>query len=223
MKARAFALALALGVVACDLAAEDLSTVGFQLLPVRYGVDSRLLNVPPSFWKLRCATDASVCCRAFDCNALPLECRADACVTNFRFEAPVVIDLRAEAPALTRVGAQHRSTLVVSRLLVDAENGLNTDLPPLELWLAPVAVTTANHPLAERFAVLPALGAHRRRLGTVVEIPVAAQQAFARYARAWGAFNLIAAAPLALPSTQMPLQGSATLTVTIELSAALDL
>jgi hypothetical protein len=205
-----------------ELVEPDLSTLHFQLLPMKYAVDARLLSVPATFYRLRCGEDEGVCCRAFDCAVLPLLCRQDACVTDFRFEAYVTVDLRAEAPALTRLGVQHRSALVVSRLHVDAENALNMDLPPLELWLAPVHVNTANHPDAEHFATLPALPAQRRRTGAVVEVPPAAQAAFARYARAWGAFNMIAVAPLGIASTDRPLAGNAAMTVRIELAASLD-
>jgi hypothetical protein len=207
----------------CGLVEDDVSTVGFELMPVKYGIDTRLLNVPAAFWRLRCTPERDVCCEVFPCGSIPLVCQESACVTDFSFEAYATVDLRAEAPALTRLRANQVTDLYVTRIRYDADNLLNLDMPALDLYMAPVAVTTASDPQAEKFATLPALRAGAKARRVTVDVPIKSRELFARYARAWGAFNLIATAPVAIRSTMQPLAGQAVMTVVMEIGASLDL
>lgn len=222
MRTRLAALAALLAAAGCDLR-QDISTVRFQLLPVTYLVSTELLHVPPVFWRLRCTPERNTCCEVFDCAAIPLLCREQACVTDFSFETYGTIDMRAAAPAVTRLKLGEVAALTVSRLRFDARNQLNVDLPPLSLYLAPVEVITASHPDAERFATIPALPARSRVDDGVLDVSAESQEAFARYARKWGVFNLIVTAPVSIQSTQTPLRGFAAMDVIIEISATLDL
>jgi hypothetical protein len=68
-------LLLALG-SGCGLIDPDVTTIRFELMPIKYGVDTRMFSVPPAFWRLRCGSDSNVCCQAIDCTAIPLVCAA---------------------------------------------------------------------------------------------------------------------------------------------------
>jgi hypothetical protein len=199
------------------------TTVRLSLLPVKYGIDTRLLGVPPEFWSLRCSPEENRCCEAFNCNLVPLVCKQNACATDFKFEAYATVDLRSEAPALTRVGAGERSRLTISNIRFDAQNDLNTDLPALDLYMAPLEVQTASDPRAQKFARIPLLKAGRTVTGGAVQLYRGSGDTFARYARAWGAFNMIVNAPIDVRSTMTPLAGQAAMIVTIEVAASLDL
>jgi hypothetical protein len=209
----------------CGLADPDVSTLRFELTPVKYGIDTRFLHVPPGFWRLRCdpAAPVDVCCQFVDCTTVPLVCRDTACVNDFHFEAYGTIDMAMQAPAFTRVKAGRVADLTLSRIRYDIENTLNIDLPAFDLFLAPVAVTSADDPQAQRFGIMPPMKAKTTAKGREVEILPGAREIFAPYVQEWGAFNLIVIAPVVVSSTMMPLTGAASLDVVIEVSGSLKL
>lgn len=201
----------------------DITTLRFELTPVRYSIDTRLLHVPPGFWRLRCESDGSVCCQFVDCAVVPLVCRENACVNDFHFEAYGTIDLRVQAPALTRVGAASVADLYLSRIRYDMDNGLNVDLPAFDLYMAPVASIASADPLAQKFAVIPPIRALTKQAGREVQILPGARELFGQYAKEWAAFNLIVVAPLVVRSTMTPLTGVASIEVVMEISGSLEL
>jgi hypothetical protein len=218
-------LALLCALSGCGLADEDITTLRFELTPVRYGIDTRFLHVPPGFWRLRCDPTAAVdvCCQFVDCATVPLVCRDSACVNDFHFEAYGTIDMSMQAPAFSRVRAGRVADLYLSRIRYDVNNGLNIDLPALDLFLAPVSVTSADHPEAQRFGIMPAIKARTMAPDRDVDILPHSRQVFSRYAREWGAFNLIVIAPVVIRSTMTPLSGAASMDVVIEVSGSLKL
>lgn len=203
----------------CGLIDTDVTTLRYELYPVTYGLDTQQVTLPASFYRLRCDDDGAGCCTSVDCTLLPLACRDHACVTDFRFEQYGTIDLRAEAPALTRLEVNRFTRVSVTRIRFDVDNRLNLDIPPLDLSLAPVGVTSATDPAAVAFASLPALPAGTK--ATLREVPLKAGgvEASRREAERWEAFNLIVSGPLALSSQMAPLRGSIDLTVHVELTA----
>lgn len=207
----------------CGFADEDVTTVRFELTPVRYGLDTRLLHVPPEFWRLRCDTNPNVCCQTIDCAVAPLVCRDGACVNDFHFESYGTIDLRMQQPALSRVGAARVADFYLSHIRYDVNNQLNIALPALDLYVAPVEITSSADPAAQKFGIMPAVGAKTAVKNRQVRILSDSRQLFARYARDWQAFNLIIVAPVVVQSTMAPLAGSATMDVTIEVSGSLGL
>jgi hypothetical protein len=217
------AWAAALG--GCGLVEQDVTTLNYKLMPIRYTLDTRQLAIPDNFWRLRCGEGRPDCCdmRVNDCNVVPLTCREDACVTAFRYEAYSTIDLRAQAPALTRSGAQRYTNLYVNRMRYDVENGINIDLPEIDLYLGPLEANRADHPMAEKFATIPATSSKSSASGRDIQVLPTSRELFARYARQSQSFNLIIAAPVNVASSGPPLTGRATMEVVIELAGALDL
>lgn len=215
--------ALAALIAACGLIDPDVSTVRYDLYPVTYTLDTSYLTVPPAFYRLRCASDEKACCQAIDCEIIPLACHDGACVTDFPFEQYATIDLRTEAPALTKTGAHERAELYVSRIRYEVRNLLNLALPTMDLYLAPLGVTTAADPRATAFARVPATPASTTLGSRDVQILPGGREAFAQHATEWTAFNLIVSAPVGLSSTMAPLKGRVDMKVFIELSAELSL
>lgn len=211
--------AAAIALVGCGLIDPDVSTLRYELYPVSYTIDTAYLTVPPAFYRLRCGDDKGTCCAAIDCAIVPLACRDGACVTDFPFEQYATIDLRAEAPALTKTGAHDRAELYVSRIRYRVANGLNLDLPAIDLFLAPIGTTTAARGEATPFARLPPTPARTTLGARDVELLPDARAAFRAQASRWTAFNLIARAPVALSSTMSPLSGRVDMKVMIELAA----
>lgn len=207
----------------CGLVDDDFTTLRFELTPVRYSIDTRLLHVPPGFWRLRCDSNPNACCQFVDCAVVPLICVESACLNDFRFEAYGTIDLRVQAPALTRVGAAKVADLYLSRIRYEMDNGLNVDLPPFDLYMGPVAALSASDPAAQKFAIVPAIKAMTKVSGREVQILPGSRELFGQYAREWAAFNLIVVAPLVVKSTMTPLAGVASIEVVMEISGSLEL
>jgi len=205
---------------------DSFNGVNFDLPPQSFVVDSD----SPDFKKpsvgviptVPCTgTDATACCAfpGIDCAKTPLTCKQNKCAFDYTFEQAQTIDLAANVPALKQAGGATLSAVNLKSLQYDVNNTMNTNLPPVEIWVAPASVKTKSNAAARKVTTLPAQAAMARAMQTVV-VDAAGQAAFSAFARNHKTpFNIITVIDMGLSGGQIVPQGKANITITGRIEA----
>ncbi|HVV53480.1 MAG TPA: hypothetical protein VHO06_27735 [Polyangia bacterium] len=152
------ALLLSLG--GCGLISSDVFRVTFDLPTQTYTFDtSQWGNLPPGqVPTVPCTADAD-CCTAgslagIDCTTTPLVCKTTASPPSCAAEIPesivTTIDLAMQVGSLAQY-ASLGNISISSITYAVSNNTLNVDLPPLNIYIAPMGVTDPTDPRALLF------------------------------------------------------------------------
>jgi hypothetical protein len=221
------------GALGCGLISSDITKVSFNLPSKSYSFDTNngMFKAPPggTFPAVPCGAGEVVmdCCHppaplpAIDCTATPLFCEAAVCTLKYPVTVVQTMDLSKEAPELSSFKSQSLVDISISRIhYAVTANTLNVDLPPIDLFLAPQGVMTADDPSsAEKFGTIAAVTAMTTP-DADVKLASNSKAVFNKYAHAFGTpFNFIATTTVVVPSgTPIP-NGRVDITVTGQLSA----
>jgi hypothetical protein len=218
-------LIAALALSGCDLL--DLArnpSITFKLPAQSYSfstMDARWKAPPPTFsQRIDCSMPPDCCTlpgapagtpASFDCAQFSLTCDAGQCGISFPLETARAVDLSKE------VGGQAGavvSSITLKSLDYTVNNQLGVGLPPVNVYVAPMGVTSASSPQAQLVGTFPMTAAGVDTGGTIVLSPQA-QQAFSTHARDLQTpFNLIAGTTMVVRSGSPPPMGEVSFKVT---------
>jgi hypothetical protein len=157
----------ALGVAAsgCGILSSDIASISFNLPARHYVFDTAAWKLPAATLPSIPCTPSEMCCTlaqqlvGYDCATNPaLICDASTCAVSVPVETPPqTIDLKMQVPELSSFGSsQSLANVSISQIKYDVTSTLNLELPPVELFLAPVGVTSTSDPQAHKFGTVPA-------------------------------------------------------------------
>lgn len=159
----------------------------YTLDPAAQGLDDLPVGQVPA---VGCtpATVRDTCCKPpgvtkeFDCDDLDLVCDAGACKLNLDFVFAQSVNLQMEVPQLSSVGGAALQSITLKTINYEVNNGLNVNLPPIDLYIAAAGVTSVAAGSGAEFVVqIPPqppgfMGTER------IAVPAAGQAAFSRFA-----------------------------------------
>jgi hypothetical protein len=214
---------LALGSAAsCGLISSDILSTSFSLPAKSYSFDTAVWHLPSgSFPPIPCGAGEVVedCCNppaplpSPDCSVNMLSCDDALCTLHVPISVSQTMDLKKEVPALSSFSNQSLINVTISKITYAFASSMNVDLPPVELFIAPDGVTSADDPGAQKFGtthVIPA-GASGEDM---VDLAPNAGAVFADKAHHFGTpFNFIARTSVVIPSGSPIPSGRVNLTV----------
>jgi hypothetical protein len=183
-----------LGIGGCGLVSSDIASLSFDLPERHYVFDASAWNLPAgTLPAVPCTADAMCCSAAlllgYDCTKNPpLVCDTPAsggsCAVRLTLEPPPqIIDLGMQVPELSSLNGQTLANISISQIAYDVVSSLNTDLPPVELFLAPQNVTSASDPKAQKFGTVPIIPKNATVNGGTVALEPNSEAIFSGYAR----------------------------------------
>jgi hypothetical protein len=216
---------LALGsasAASCGLISKDILSTSFSLPPKSYAFDTAVWHLPSgSFPAVPCGAGQLVedCCNPPDglpkpdCSVNMLSCDDAVCTLHVPISVSQTMDLKKEVPALSGFSNQSLINVSITRITYSFASTMNIDLPPVELFIAPDGVTSADDPAAEKFGTTHVIPAGATGDDTVDLAPNAGA-AFAARAHHFGTpFNFIARTSVVIPSGSPIPSGGVNLTV----------
>src|SRR6266700_2831955 len=223
--------AVVLGMLAgCGLISSDITAITFDLPAKSFSFDTASAGwkAPPSYYNVAvpCGTGQAVtdCCHppmpapTPDCVATPLVCASSVCALQFPINVSQSINLKNEVPSLASVAASSLS-ITIKQISYTIASTMNVELPPIDIYVAPANVTSADDPSAKKFGTIPATPAGATRSGDVALDP-AGQAALSQYMSQFTTpFNLIGHAVMVVPSGSPTPAGKVDATVTGKISA----
>src|SRR6266700_2858667 len=221
--------AVLLGMLAgCGLISSDITAITFDLPAKRFTFDTAGWTAPPSTYNVAvpCGAGQAVadCCHppapapTPDCAATPLICASSVCALQFPINVSQSINLKNEVPALAGQAASSL-TITIKQISYTIVSGMNVPLPPIDVYVAPASVTSADDPSATKFGTIPATPAGATQSGNVALDP-AGQTALSQYMSQFSTpFNLIGHAVMVVPSGSPTPAGKVDATVTGKISA----
>jgi hypothetical protein len=214
--ARAGLMTLALGLLgtstACDLLEFARNpAVSFQLPEQKFTITNQEWKQPPPTFAMAiaCAKDTDCCAVPgapagtpvpFDCK--DLICDAGTCAMTFALELPKLVDLSKDAPTLAAMKGKVVADIVLQSMEYTVNNQLTVALPPLSIYMAPMAVrSVASNPgAAKHLTTLPAVPASTMRTANA-PLNEEGQKAFSSFAKDFQTpFNFIATAVFVMRS-----------------------
>jgi hypothetical protein len=165
--------------------------------------DPRWKAPPPGFDRAVPCNVVADCCMnppgapagtTIECSQFPLICDdTKVCAMRITLEIPQTIDLKRDAPEFAEVGGRLVKEVLLRELSYTVDNQIGTDLPPVNVFVAPAGVmSSANSDQVKLLVSLPKTVAGKKSQETIALSP-AAQQAFsARALDLDSPFNLIA-------------------------------
>ncbi|HVZ74816.1 MAG TPA: hypothetical protein VHJ20_20680 [Polyangia bacterium] len=246
MKSRALAraaAALGLGIivgaaaVGCGLISSDVTAVHYPLPTKTYTFDTASWGVPAgNTTKINCGSaDNVLTMTVMDCCNPPTPIPKPTCAppkTTFACEANVCTYKQlvsiVSTVNLKDVQQLQSATSIANISLDDLDynvtmNTLNTAVPPLTLYLAPMGVTDPSDAQAKKFGTVPSIPAGQLKMDAVALEPDS-DTTFASFASNLAApFNIIIATTASVPSGSPTPQGSLTVVVTGQFKAKLSL
>ncbi len=200
--------------------------VTFQLPSKSYSVsttDPRWKGAPPGgIPPLSCGPTGAIpdCCKpgggiTIDCLKYPLKCDTGGfCAISFSYEIAQVIDLAKEVPDLGQVKGSLLTKVLLKTISITIDNSLNMATPPVDLYVAPKAVTSGTDPKASKIGTIPSKPAGFKGTETIT-VQTAAQEAFSTYAKDFQTpFNILAATSVLVKSGSPTPMGKLDLTMT---------
>jgi hypothetical protein len=219
----------AVGVAAtCGLVNPNVTAIPFDLPPETYSFDTSnpAWKAPPSsFPRVTCGAggDVADCCNppapapAVDCVATPLACDGGVCALEFPITRSQSVNLKNEVPILS--SHQSLADVTISKIHYMEASTLTIPLPPVDIYVAPANVTSADDPSASKLGTVPGAAAMMTIEGDVPLDP-AGQAALVAFAHNPGtSFNFITRTTVVIPSGSPTPQGKADITITGQLSA----
>ena len=216
----------------CGLISSDITAISFNLPARRYVFDTARWSLPPqALPRLDCA-ESTECCTAaalvgYTCGAatMPdLVCDSGACALSLLVETPPQeIDLQREVPELSGIKMQSLADIYIGKIEYTVMSTLDTELPAVELFLAPADATSHRDERARKFGTVPPIPAGANMDGQVILEPDS-QATLSGYARNIGTpFVFLAASTVLIRSGAALPQGSVDITVRGQLRAQLSL
>lgn len=218
---------------ACGLISSDIAGVSFDLPSRTYpfdtsqaawnsGTSTAFATVPT----IPCAADADCCpllvsAAGIDCSMLICDAPTQSCAFAVTVETPPqTVNLKDESPSLSKYSSQNILAITVSSISYTIpRNTLNVDLPPVDLFVAPLGTTTASDPAAIQFGTVPVIRAGSTSPGTV-NVGKAGKAAFENIAKNFGTpFVFLSRARVVVPGGTPAPTGALTLTITGRLFA----
>jgi hypothetical protein len=183
--------------------------------------DPRWKQPPPNYnQKITCQV-VSDCCKIpgggaiAECSQFPLACEGNVCAMRIALDVPQPIDLKKDAPEFAEVGGRVVKDVLLRELHYTVDNQIGTDLPPVDVFVAPATVMSAkNNPDAKLLVTLPKTVAGKKSEETIT-LTSEAQQAFSDMAlNLEKPFNLIAGTDvLVFSGTTVPPNAKVDITV----------
>jgi len=221
------------GAFSCGLISSDIAKVSFNLPERTYSFDtsqagwnsastSAFSKVP----SIPCSADAD--CQApllaagIDPSAVICDPPTQTCAFVITVETPPqTIDIKSEAPELGSYSNQSVLDVTVSKITYDVTgNTMNVALPSVELFVAPMGVTTTSDPAAKLFGTVPPIPMNMNITAGNVTLDKAGQDAFVGFAHHFGTpFVFLARSRVVVPGGTPVPTGGLSLTVKGRLSA----
>ena len=146
---------------------------------------------------------------SINCERYPLVCEDNACAYRFTYEVDSLVDLKKQVPQLNSSAGDALSDILLKNIKVTLNNGLNTALPPVEVFVAPMDATTASDARARKVVVLPGRQAGYAGSETI-PVDAAGQAAFSQFATDYQKpFKIIARTQIVIRAGQPAPEGKA--------------
>lgn len=228
--AMAAALSSAAG---CGLISSDITAISFNLPARQYVFDTERWSLPEqALPSVACAETAECCALAslanVQCEGGPagasLVCESSACAVRLDVETPPQeINLQREVPELSGINTQSLADVYISKIQYSVVSTLETELPAVELFLAPADATSFRDERARKFGTVPPIPAGANLDGEVILEPDS-QATLAGYARSPGTpFVFLAASTVLIRGGDVLPRGKVDITVRGQLRAQLSL
>lgn len=218
----------------CGLINSDIAKISFNLPERTYSFDtsqagwnSAQTSTFSSAPVIPCTVDAD--CRSpllpavgVDPSYVICDLPSGSCAFTVTVETPPqTIDIKAEVPELSGFSNQSLVDVTISKITYDISgNTMNVDLPVVELFVAPMGVTSTSDPSATRFGTVPVIAAKTDVTGGTVALDKAGQDAFVNFAHHFGTpFSFLARTRVVVPGGTPVPSGGLSLTVKGRLSA----
>jgi hypothetical protein len=147
---------------------------------------------------------------AVDCTRTPLVCEAERCVLSFRYEEVKEVNLARDVPSLKSYNGMIFSQVLLKQIDLDVNNKLNVTTPAIDLFVAPINVTSTSMSGAQKIATIP-MQAPGFMGHVVIPLDDQAQQIFSTFARATQTpFNIITSTRVLVKSGDPVPSGEAT-------------
>ncbi len=181
-------------------------------------------KAPPAAFNQAITCDvAADCCRSLpggitvDCAQYPqIICDGTkVCAMRIDLEVPQTINLKMDAPEFADIGGRVVKEVLLRELRYTADNQIGTDLPPVDVFVAPAGVNSSdNNPEVKLLVSFPKTVANQKADETV-ELTPDAQKAFSDRALDFDSpFNLIAGTDVIVRSGTPVPSGKVDVTVT---------
>jgi hypothetical protein len=214
-----------LAVGGCGLISSDVFRVTFDLPTQTYTFDTAQWgNLPPGqVPAVPCTTDADDCCTlgmaaGFNCTTTPLVCKSSACAAEIPESISTTINLAMQVGSLSKY-ASLGNISISSITYTVSNNTLNVDLPPLNIYLAPMDVTDPTDPRAQLFGTTEAIPAGTDPTAMVQRVSNASAIFQTFTANLSTPFNFIAATTVEIAAGTPVPNGQVTISVTGTISA----
>jgi hypothetical protein len=210
------------GAASCGLISSDILSTTFSLPAKSYAFNTSVWHLPEgSFPAISCGAGQLVedCCNPPDplpkpdCSVNMLSCDDALCTLHVPISVDQTMDLKKEVPALSSFSNQSLIDVTITKITYVFASTMNVDLPPVELFIAPAGVTSADDPTAQKFGTTRVIPAGASGEDMVVLAPNAGA-VFADKAHHFGTpFNFIARTSVVIPSGSPIPSGGVNLTV----------
>jgi len=227
-----FILALAMaGAVACKL---DIAKISFNLPERTYSFDTSQAGWNSASTSAFSKVPSIPCTADTDCQSPFLTAAGidpsyvicdpptQTCAFVITVETPPqTIDIKSQAPELGSFSNQSVLDVTISKITYDVTgNTMNVALPSVELFVAPMGVTTTSDPAAKLFGTVPPIPMSMNVTAGNVTLDKAGQDAFVGFAHQFGTpFVFLARARVVVPGGTPVPTGGLSLTVKGRLSA----
>lgn len=224
-------------VAGCGLISSDITAISFNLPARQYVFDTGRWSLPEQpLPRLECA-ETNDCCAAarqanfesnLQCDAGPsgpsLVCESGGCAIRLEVETPPQeINLQRDVPELSGIKSQSLADVFISKIQYSVVSTLATELPAVELYLAPADATSYRDERARKFGTVPAIPAGANLDGEVILEPDS-QATLSGYARTPGTpFVFLAASTVFVRGGDALPNGKVDITVRGQLRAQLSL
>jgi hypothetical protein len=224
---RAVYVASAAGLLAlgCGLISKDIASVTYPLPKKSYTFDSSSFGATGPAGPFTLACGSALPPSIQDCCSIPMACtppdRTTACESNVctvhqLVKVVQVIDFRKDVPQQFSSASSLADVSLKSLNYEVTTNTLNIPVPVLQIYLAPMGVTSPSDPQAKIFGSVPPFAAGELRSGDVMKEPdeATADATFATFASNLTApFNILVATTVVSNGTPVP-SGALTVAVT---------
>jgi hypothetical protein len=212
----------------CGLISSDVFRVTFDLPTQTYTFDTAQWgNLPPAaqgatFPSVTCQTDNDCCTlgtvAGLNCTTTPLVCKSSACAAEIPESISTTINLAMQVGSLSKY-ASLGNISISSITYTVSNNTLNVDLPPLNIYLAPMDVTDPTDPRAQLFGTTEAIPAGTDPTAMVQRVSNASAIFQTFTANLSTPFNFIAATTVEIAAGTPVPNGQVTISVTGTISA----
>ena len=222
------------GAISCGLISSDIATISFNLPERTYsfntseaGWNSTKTAAFSTVPSIPCTVDTDcqsplLAAAGIDPSYLICDQPTQSCAFVITVETPPqTIDIKSQSPELGSLSNQSVVDVTVSKITYDVTgNSMNVTLPSVELFVAPMGVTSTSDPAATPFGTVPPIPAGANVSGGAVALDKAGQDAFVGFAHHFGTpFVFMARSRVVVPGgTPVPM-GGLSLTVKGRLSA----